>query len=359
MARRLVAFAVFAFASMSCDNPATTEVRVRPAFDEIPPQVPAEWRLWPHYDPGSPYVNAWYTPGNIGGINWRSYFHANGASMEWSWEVTRNGETLLSGAPLTDGFEVGWPNNDTSLIKDRQFKNMGSCGHGIAGWGQFDIWNFYGSTATAWGHTPRGKDDYHLQPECEGGEVENPECEDNNNTNRFDGTQNSLDCENNNWECEWVEWGLFVYYNGQWWLVDTWWEWECEPIYNSSQFGEEVLRARPDSVTVVLMPSSGFSRGASYTLKIADDRSARVSILLNESAATAETLHNALRATVALRSATAQKQVDASGVVRVEPNIYRRASKETMLQLSRLKAAETGFVDGVGNYRLIRMQLPR
>jgi hypothetical protein len=159
-------------------------------------------------------------------------------------------------------------------------------------------------------------------------------------------------------ECEWEEWGVFVFFLGQWWLVgETWWEHHCIEIYNSPALaaGHAAPASRP-IITVVLVPDTAFhGRPARSVLRrFAGEGARRGVVMLRESTADEAQLSNAVAGMRAwFKKETDDARAAELGLVQIS---MRKASKVHPWArdvFDRLKASVPRDVSGIGNYKAV------
>jgi hypothetical protein len=156
--------------------------------------------------------------------------------------------------------------------------------------------------------------------------------------------------------CGWHEYGLFVQYDGVWYLVgDTWWEYECEQHARTAR-GEPGDRAR---VMVLLVPDAAFSGAPAHsTLRRSNSRSAPHLIMLRESAATAQELSIAYKGLLAwLRRDPEGRGTAHLGPVQISLTKPPEAYSWARGTIENLRNSPYTDVPGVGRVRSITLEL--
>jgi hypothetical protein len=159
-----------------------------------------------------------------------------------------------------------------------------------------------------------------------------------------------------------VEYGLFIWVDGLWWLVDSWWVEECSEWDSGGMMSVSSERPANDKssrmpIRVVVVPDEKFAFGDAQTALVHRGAAPRT-LVIRESAATAQVLSDALRGRDAWEKhepnsagslrGTASRDAEATRITRsVAGGAYAWAADV----ISDLERAKPTHVPGVGTFR--------
>lgn len=158
--------------------------------------------------------------------------------------------------------------------------------------------------------------------------------------------------------CEWTEWGLFVWINGEWWLVESWWEYECgEPGSGNFVINDDAAqmqRRNAPSMKVVIVPDEEFPYGdVGSTVRRGEGPPV---VFLRESEATPQTFWEACRGLSRWEARMEDPSYRASGLSSLRASWRPPARSDASTLLDRARNAAIVAHSGMGTFPTLPVQ---